>query len=282
MATQVERAHRRELRETVESKSPQLLERTFALLALFTTERPEWTTTEISRACELPVPTSHRILVALQRHGYLVRDGLTKRFRLGPAALALGRSSQTAMDLRTASIPFLQSISVQTGETALLTVPSEDRQYSTCIERVESAHPLRLSVTPGRGVPLHAGAQQKALLAFLPQQDVERVLAGPLEKLCKATITEPQRLREELKSIREKGWAKSFEETNLGVWGLAMTLLDRQHQVVASLGIAGPQVRLQRGLLTKWLELLSTDLRELAEKLELQSPNSGSDTVRLA
>lgn len=239
------------------------------LLANFTPERPEWTTTEISRACDLPVPTCHRILAALQAHGYVVRDVTTKRFRLGPTARALGHSSQVAPDLRSASLPVLQAIASQTAETVVLTVPSEDRLYATCIERVESSQPLRLSVSPGRSLPLHAGAQQKAILAFLPEEDQERILEGPLEKLCTSTIVDPDKVRQELKAVRQRGWARSFEETNLGTWGLAMTLLDGHGHAVASLGVAGPQVRLQRNLMVEWVELLSAGVTELAEKLDL-------------
>ena len=72
---------------------PQLLDRTFAILGLFSIDHPEWTTTEAASACDLSVATVHRILVALRRHGYLTRDDLTKRYRLGSAALELGRDA---------------------------------------------------------------------------------------------------------------------------------------------------------------------------------------------
>ncbi len=252
------------------SGSPQLLERTFAVLALFTSERREWTTTQIGRKCDLPVPTTYRILAALERHGFVVRDEITKRFRLGPAALALGRNAEASTDLRSVSMPVLQRLCDQTGETTLLVVPSENRLRAVCLERVESPQSLRLSVQPGRHLPFHAGAQQKALLAFLPDAEVDRILAGPLEKLCKATIDDPEQLRAELETIRRKGWARSFEETNVGVWGVAMTLLDDLGFAVASVGIAGPRARLERTSLSKWLKLLHAGVEEIAEQMGLQ------------
>jgi DNA-binding IclR family transcriptional regulator len=257
-------------RRKTDSSSPQLLERTFAVLALFTSERQEWTTTQIGRECELPVPTTYRILAALERHGFVVRDEITKRFRLGPAALALGRNARAATDLRTVSLPVLQRLSNQTGETTLLVVPSENRLRGFCLERVESPQSLRLSVEPGRHLPLHAGAQQKAVLAFMPAAEVERIVTSPLERLCKSTIDRPDKLREELQSIRRKGWARSFEETNLGVWGIAMTLLDEHGFSVASVGIAGPRARLERSTLPKWLKLLHTGVEEIAAQMSLQ------------
>lgn len=260
----------------VDSSSPQLLERTFAVLALFTSERQEWTTTQIGRECDLPVPTTYRILAALERHRFVVRDEITKRFRLGPAALALGRNAKASTDLRAVSMPVLQRLSAQTGETTLLVVPSENRLRAICLERVESLQSLRLSVEPGRHLPLHAGAQQKALLAFLPPVEAERVLSNPLEKLCKSTIDDPVQLRKELDTIRHKGWARSFEETNLGVWGVAMTLLDEQGYAVASVGIAGPRARLERTTLPKWLKLLHTGVEEIAAQMSLQCSCQGS------
>ena len=74
----------------------QVLDRTFAVLDLFTAERPTWTTTEIARATGLPIPTAHRILVTLRAHRYLTRDESTKRFRLGSAALELGDRARAA------------------------------------------------------------------------------------------------------------------------------------------------------------------------------------------
>jgi DNA-binding IclR family transcriptional regulator len=260
--------------------SPQLLERTFAVLALFTSERREWTTTQIGRECDLPVPTTYRILAALERHGFVVRDEITKRFRLGPAALALGRNAEASTDLRTVSMPVLQRLCDQTGETTLLVVPSENRLRAVCLERVESPQSLRLSVQPGRHLPMHAGAQQKALLAFLPHPEIDRILSRPLEKLCKATIDDPEQLRAELETIRGKGWARSFEETNIGVWGIAMTLLDELGYAVASVGIAGPRARLERTSLSKWLKLLHAGVEEIAEQMGLQCSCSRSAQER--
>src|SRR5207248_2055795 len=82
-------------------------------------------------------------------------------------------------------------------------------------------------------LPLHAGASQKALLAFLAEEEVGRVATGSLERLCRATITDPEELRENLAEIRKRGWAISFEETNVGVWGVAVPLLEEYGGPVA-------------------------------------------------
>lgn len=251
-------------------KTPQLLDRTFAILDLFTLQQPEWTTTEVANERKLPVPTVHRILTALEEYGYVARNGETRRFRLGTAALSLGRNARAATDLRTVSLPVLQQLSRETDETALLTVISEQRDTSVCLERVESTRPLRLSVEPGRRLPLHAGASQKALLAYMPEAEIERILETPLPKLCVATISDPDELRGELKKIRNRGYATSFQETNLGVWGIAMSLLDEADRVVASLGLAGPETRLRRSEVARGVEVLAKGVEAVAERLALR------------
>ena len=220
----------------------QVLERTFGILEVFTETRPEWGTTDIARKLGLPVPTTHRILTALSRLGYVSQHEETRRFRLGLAALTLGERARAVADLRPVAIGPLRRLSEATGETALLTVLTPERDRGVCLERVETSQPLRLSVQPGRQLPLHAGASQKALLAFMPDEDIDRVLAQPLEGFCRSTITGQAALRRELATIKARGWAGSYEETNVGVWGVAVPVLSSS-DVVCAVGIADREVR---------------------------------------
>ncbi|MGH2529518.1 MAG: IclR family transcriptional regulator [Actinomycetota bacterium] len=252
--------------------SLQVLERTFSVLDLFTREHPEWSTTEIARTCELPTPTAYRILAALRRRGFLTQDPGSKRFRLGIAALDLGERARAIVDVRLPALPVLRRLCHETGETALLTVLSDGNDRSVCLERVESSQPLRLSVEPGRQIPLHAGASQKVLLAYLPPEEINRLLSGPLERLCRATITDPNELRAELAQIRRRGWASSFEETNLGVWGLAVPILNNHGWVIAGVGLAGPSARLPRARVAEYLPRLRAGATEIAKALGVQAP----------
>jgi DNA-binding IclR family transcriptional regulator len=250
--------------------SPQLLERTFVVLSLFSPEQQDWTVTEMGRACGLPVPTVYRIVSSLHRHGYLSRHEISKRYRLGPAIMRLGRMAAMTVDLRTVTHPVLRRVSMRTKETALLTIVSDNGYSAVCLDRVESREPLRLSVQPGRELPLHAGASQKILLAHLPPADAARVVDEPLKSLCVRTITDAEGLRVELTTIRRRGWAASYEETNRGVWGLAVGLIDEYGYSVAAIGVAGPCERKPR-VLGPWLSVLSEGATEVANQLGLQA-----------
>ncbi|MFL5736537.1 MAG: IclR family transcriptional regulator [Actinomycetota bacterium] len=251
----------------------QILDRTFAILDLFDEERPEWTGTEIARALELPVPTTHRILMALKQRGYVSQHEETKRFRLGVGALHLGDRAHAAVDLRSLSLPVLKRLSRETGETALLTVVAPGGSRGVCLERVETAQPLRLSVQPGRRVPLHAGASQKALLAFLPSDAVDRVLSQPLERLCEHTIVDRQALRAEIARTRTRGWADSNEETNLGVRGIAIPVLSEGGSVVCAIGVAGPSARLDDARIALLFPTVVSAAEEISSALGHRVPD---------
>jgi len=260
--------------------SIQVLDRTFRILEVFSESRPEWSTTDISRALGLPVPTVHRILGALKRLGYVSQHADTRRFRLGIAALDLGERARAVADLRPVAIGPLRRLSDATGETALLTVLTPERDRSVCLERVETPQPLRLSVQPGRQLPLHAGASQKALLAFMPEAEIEKLISRPLERLCAATITDPAALRRELEIISTRGWASSYEETNVGVWGLAVPVLS-DTDVVCAVGIAGPSARLTVERVRRDVRLTHEAALAIGRALRLTSPPVVASEVRI-
>ncbi len=258
----------------------QVLERTFGILEVFTESRPEWTTTDIARVQHLPVPTVHRILAALKRLGYVSQHEETRRFRLGVGALSLGERARAVADLRPVAIGPLRRLSDATGETALLTVLTPERDRSVCLERVETPQPLRLSVQPGRQLPMHAGASQKALLAFMPADDIGRIIAQPLERFCQSTITDPQALRHELKAIRARGWASSYEETNVGVWGIAVPVLS-DTDVVCAVGIAGPSPRLSVERVRQDVGLVHDAAAAIGRPLGLKAPPISASEVSI-
>jgi DNA-binding IclR family transcriptional regulator len=245
------------------------LDRAFAILELFTRQRPEWTTTEVARATDLPVPTAHRILLTLAGYGYVEREAQTKRFRLGDAAVRLGDRARTTLDLREVGVGILRKVSKGADVTALLWVVNAGRDRAVCVGRVESENTLRLSVFPGCEQPLHAGASRKTLLAHMDESEIERVARKSLPRLSRGTITDTRLLRADLRKIRERGWAESFEETDPGAWGVAVPILDQSSQIVAAIGVAVPTARFSRGEVVQQIRRLKVAALELTQSLGL-------------
>jgi len=173
------------------------------------------------------------------------------------------------IDIRFLARPVLQQLVMETGETALLTGLNEGRDRSVCLERVESTQPLRLSVQPGRQLPLHAGASQTVILAYMPDEEIARLLEEPLERLCSGTITNPATLRAKLDEIRARGYAQSIEETNQGAFGIAVPILDSGMSIIAGVGLAGPSARLSQRRLRMDLRCLYKAAEDIGRALGL-------------
>jgi DNA-binding IclR family transcriptional regulator len=251
----------------------QLLDRIFIILELFDGDQPDWSATEAARAVGLPVPTAHRILLGLMRASYLSRDRDSKRFSLGPAALSFARRTEAALDLRRVAPPVLRQLTALTNETALMTMLNDRHDRARCYARVEPPQPLRLSVAPGNELPLHAGAMQKVLLAYLPAPEINSVLSAELPSLSRATITDPVRLRSNLRTVRSRGWAISFEETNEGVWGVSVPLIDAGGAPAAALGLASSRRSLSVPAVQRHLVDLHAAASTLADRLGYSLPS---------
>lgn len=224
-----------------EEQSVRSLDRAFAALRLISGAKDDWSLSEIAAALNLPLTTCHRIIRVLQRHEMVVRDPESKRYRLGTAAMELGTRARRQISLASIALPALQLLVQETQETALLTIPVG--LYSLCIQRVVSPHSLRLILEPGYRAPLHAGAMQKALLAFLPEEVIDAVTAGPLAAFSPTSITDAAQLRREIETIRERGFALSTAEVNSGTWGVAVPIIGPDGYAIAAVGSAGPLSR---------------------------------------
>jgi IclR family acetate operon transcriptional repressor len=141
--------------------------------------------------------------------------------------------------LRTA----LERVAAETGETALVGIRDPSGGGLLILDRIESAHRLRVGLDVGLVVPLHAGAASKALLAHLEPREIERVLTGPLPRVGPATITDRDMLLRDLEGVRRAGHARSREEATEGGWGIASPVFGADGQPQAVMGIIAPVAR---------------------------------------
>ena len=197
--------------------------------------------TELSQRLGLSKAVVHRILASLRATGFVDLDEETRRYSLGPAALALGLTYLQQIDVRDAARSVLRELSDQTSETATLSIRRGDvRMY---VDQVTPPREVKMTVQLGHPYPLHAGGSSKAFLAHLPDSDVDEYLAGPLEAVGKNTITDPVELREDLAVIRKRGYAASFGERMDGAGSLAAPVFDHENGPIAVISVCGPVER---------------------------------------
>lgn len=252
----------------MEHESPiKILDKALRILTLFSSEEPEWGITELAMRVGMPKSTVFRVLKVLASHEFLIQDPLTRRFRLGLGALQLGHRAYEGLELRQVALPVLNRIAALIGETVTLQVLNQEHDRAVCIERAQRQSGLRLIMEVGNTAPLHAGSSSKALLAFLPAERIESVIARGLPALTPATIVDPEHLRRDLAEIRARGYALSFGETDEGTTGVSVPILDGRGSVIASLTIAGPATRLNRSTIPRCIELAREGVRQIAQDL---------------
>lgn len=236
------------------SPSVKTVDRLVRVLNCFSPEQPTWSLAEISAHLQVPKSTLHRFLVSLESHGILRRDPDDKRWRLGYRLVTWGELAADSTGLHDIALPIMRELARVTGETVLLTVYQD--QEVVCIEKVETSHPVRLTLDVGTRHPPHAGASSKILMAYLPEEEVQAIILDKgLPKVCTNTITDPDELLVELALIRERGYAESFEETDAGAWGVATPIYGQNGDVVAAIGVVGPTLRFSDELARQYVEL---------------------------
>ena len=220
----------------------------------------------------MPKSTVYRILRILQGHSYLHQDPESKKFRLGLAALQLGRNALGSIELRQAAARILEDLSERSGETVLLQVLTDERDQVVCIERAQQRSGLRILLEVGATAPLHAGSSSKVLLACMSDREIAAVLAHDLPALTTHTITDPAVLRAELERIRSDGYAVSLEETDIGAAGVSVPIRDHAGRVIAGLTIAGPTARLRPETIDGYIELARAAARQIGAQLGHHDP----------
>jgi len=173
---------------------------------------------------------------------------------MGPKVLTWSAVYTSGLDIRDKARPALEELHRLTQETVNLYLL--DGNERVCLDFIESPQRVRVVVQRGERMPLHAGSAGKAILAFLPPERVQQILAKPLERMTPNTITNRRKLLKELATIRAQGFAVSHGERFSDALGLAAPIFDANGKVVAALNVAGPVMR-----------FTDADIQKLAPKM---------------
>ena len=243
-----------------ESVRVQSVDRAIDLLLAVATAGPATATVPaLARACGLNRATAWRLLKTLQARGMVTVDESTGRYSIGLTAVELGNTAGPDA-LIAAARPVLERVCAETGETASLAMLGLGGL--TYVDEVTPVAVLTASWL-GRSVPLHATSTGKALLAFLPAEEVRRMLDGELPSYTGTTITDPRVLAEELAATRERGVGTCAGELESSLHGVSAPVLDRAGRPLAVLSIWGPKERVSRDALGELGSIVVRAAREV-------------------
>lgn len=235
-------------------RGAQSVYRAISILETFRSDRPALTLVEIAEAVDLTVPTTHRLLRALQSHDLVVFDDHRRQYSLGAGVMRLASVILNRDDVLAITQPGLQRLRESSNETVALHWRVDD--HRVCLLELVSNHPIRMASGVGNAYPLVAGASGKAILAHLSDDDIDEVIGK-----ARADGSKVQRkaLLADLADVRERGFAMSFGETVAGAAALATPLLDASGRAIAALNVTGPVDRLtEKRMAATVPELLAT------------------------
>ena len=238
------------------SEVSQTLERIVLIMDCFTQEQPELGVREVARMVDLSASTTGRLLASLREMGLLCQNSENRAYSLGGKVLAWAGVYSATLDGRNRAQPFIHEMHELTSETISLYVLEGDERL--CVERLESPHSVRIVARIGRPLPLYAGSAGKVFLAFLPEQRREAVLdATEMRALTPNTITDRQKLYNELELIRQQRYAISRGEWILEASGVAAPVFDQAGDILAVLTISGPTQRFTEEIITRYTSIVT-------------------------
>lgn len=218
---------------------------------------------ELSNAIRIPLPSLHRIFKTLLAFGYV--ENHNGRYALTRKILGLVNRSGSDRSLLEASLGEMRSLRDRFRETVVMSVL--DGVGGLILDQIPSLHHFRFVIEPGTRQALHAAASTKAILAFLPAEETDRLIAAcSFERFTSTTITDPEVFRRQLAEVRESGMAFNHGEQVEGVYCLAAPIFDRHRHAIAALTISGPVMRLSPETTSHWIQ----PIREAAERISGQ------------
>jgi IclR family transcriptional regulator, KDG regulon repressor len=167
-------------------------------------------------------------------------------------------------DLRRLAAPFLSNLCAQFRENVNLTVLDDtDVIY---LDVVESPQRVKLAAEPGQRLPAFCTASGKAILSFLPEETVRKVLEQGMPGYTKNTITSVEAYFEDIRKTRERGYAISGQEFEDGINAIAAPIC---HLPIASVSIAGPAYRLTQERMIEMSPYLLDTVKKIAQEIEV-------------
>ncbi len=250
----------------------QVLDRVFRILDALSDDRSEAGVSELAGRLRLHRSTTHRLLMVLERNRYVERSQPTGRYRLGSKLFELGTRVLARIDLGDTARPFLERLVTETGETAHLGVLRQGEVVS--LFNVQSTRNLRAPATVGRRIPAYCTSLGKALLAFLPERELEALVKTlPLKPYTPKTLARPSLFRAELKRVRKRGYAIDDEEFEEGLRCIGAPIRDHSGRVIAALSIAGPVSRLKDSRMSALSHSVARASTDMSRKLGYREPN---------
>ena len=218
--------------------------------------------TEVSREVGIHKSTAYRLLTTLRDRGLVEQNAATEKYRLGFGLVLLARTVSADLDILRCARPVCERLSERTKETVTVAILESDDAV-IIHQSISRASALSVDWT-GRHTPLHATAAGKIFLAYMPEDQLRRILGEPLERFTENTIVDPPSLKDHVKEIRARGYGYTVEELEIGLNAVGAPVRSAEGAVVGTVSVSGPAFRLPPDALPEIGELSKRAATEIS------------------
>ena len=240
----------------------QSLARGLAVIRAFDAEHPQLTLSEVARRTGLTRAAARRFLLTLEELGYMHTDG--RLFALRPKILDLGYAYLSSLNLPEVALPHMERLVALVHESSSVSVLDDDEIIY--VARVPTKRIMSVSISVGTRFPAVSTSMGRVLLAGLPDDELEGVLArATYVRLTDRTVVDPGRLRAVIDQVREQGWAAVDQELEHGLRALAVPIRDPRGATIAAMNVSVP---VRSSEMVELTERFLAPLRECVRRTE--------------
>lgn len=236
------------------------------VLECFSIEQPELGITEICNKLGLYKSNVHNIVATFEKHGYLTKNPLNNKYKLGLNILKLSNIISSNLHERDFILPHIKKIANETDEIVYYAI-LHNKQVLYLDYACTSGTIIETSKM-GVMAPVYCTATGKAIMSCLPKHDLDSLMQDEFNQYTERTITDKEQMRIELDKSRKRGYSVDNMEHEYGIKGVGVPILDRKGYPFAAISVSGPSLRFDEGK----VEFFASLLKQHKEAIERQLP----------
>lgn len=223
----------------------QSVDRALSILELLANYDEGLGLTDISKIIDLHKSTVHRLLGTLIYKGFVIQDSITNKYMISLKLYELGSKKLIDIDILKASKEYTRKLMEHINEVVHLVL--RDNNDIVYIDKVEADNTIRMASTIGKRSPMYCTSVGKAILAYLPIEEVKKVWeTSKIEKYTVNTIVDFDEFKNELSNIKKNGYAVDDEENEIGVRCVGAPVFNRKGEIEGAISISGPTIRVTK------------------------------------
>ncbi|MFT4083852.1 MAG: IclR family transcriptional regulator [Nocardioides sp.] len=223
--------------------------RALAVLDAFSPERPELSLRSIAEIAGVTQPSALRIGYTLTQAGFMVRNPITKGYRLGPKAISVGMATLNSLTLPELADPYLVDLRNRTQETIKLAI--HDGPRVVFISRIPSLRHPPGNTYVGSSLPIHLSAMGRAILAHLPEEEARALIEASEDRQLTPRTPSKDTVVKGLAGIRQRGYATNDQGITVENRAVAAPLLDAEGRPAGAINLSMSAQRITLGELKR-------------------------------